>query len=276
MAELTLLPSWLLATLAGVLGLNLGSFLNVCTLRWPVDESVVSPPSRCPGCEEPIRWYDNIPVLSWLLLRGRCRNCRLPISIQYPIVELATGLIWAGVVYRYGLDYEALRGALFLTILFGIALSDARFYIIPDQFSLGGMVLGFGLAFLPGGLDWKFSLYGAALGYGGFWLLGWSMTWFMRRFTPERLEAAGVDQALGGGDVKMMGMVGAFLGPVGVGLTVFLGTLMGLVIFVPISMRTGKLIPFGIFLAAGAAVTWGWGNEILEWYLVTVVGIPVG
>jgi prepilin signal peptidase PulO-like enzyme (type II secretory pathway) len=100
------------------------------------------------------------------------------------------------------------------------------------------------------------------------------MTCALKRFAPERLEKAGVDQALGGGDVKMMGMVGAFLGPAGVPLSVFLGTVLGLLVFVPISMRTGRLIPFGIFLAAGAAVTYGWGQGIIEWYLGSVVGLP--
>jgi len=273
LSDLAYLPPAFVASVAGVLGLLLGSFLNVCVLRWPVDESVVSPPSHCPGCDQPIRWFDNIPVVSWLMLGGKCRTCQIPISKLYPLVELAVGLIWAGVFYRFGLEAEALRGSLFLTILFGISLTDAWFYIIPDEFSIGGMVLGLAMAFLPGGISWKGAALGAALGFGGFWILGWSMTWIMRTFTPERLEAAGVDQALGGGDVKMMGMVGAFLGSMGVLLTVFLGTVLGLVVFVPISMKTGKLIPFGIFLAAGAAVTYGWGDGIIDWYLESFVGI---
>lgn len=268
------IPTGFLVLAAGLLGLALGSFLNVCTLRWPVDESVISPPSRCPGCEQPIAWYDNVPVLGWILLRGKCRNCGVPISVQYPLVELTVGLIWAGMAYRLGPDPEVIRGSLFLTILLGISLTDARFYIIPDQFSLGGLVLGLLLAPLPGGISLGRAALGAVIGYGGFWLLGWSMTWILKRAAPERLEKAGVDQALGGGDVKMMGMVGAFLGPVGVPLTVFLGTILGLLVFLPISWRTGKLIPFGIFLAAGGAVTYGWGEAILRWYLVTIVGIP--
>src|SRR5690606_8880656 len=203
-------------------GLLLGSFLNVCSLRWPVDESVVSPPSHCPGCDEPIRWYDNVPVASWLVLRGRCRACAEPISPQYPLTELGTGLVWAGVFAAHGASWEAARGGIFLTILFGIAISDARFYIIPDQFSVGGAVVGLATAFLPGGIDWTQAALGAAVGYGALWLVGVAGTWVIRRIQPGRLEEAGVEQALGGGDIKMMMMVGAFTGVWGVVLTIFL------------------------------------------------------
>src|SRR6266540_3639251 len=123
--------------LAGVVGAVFGSFLNVCILRWGAEpkQSVVRPPSRCPKCAAGLAWYDNIPVLSWLVLRGRCRRCGQPISIQYPLVELATGLLWAFLAWRYDLSLEALRGAVFGTILLGIALTDARTYIIPDEFT---------------------------------------------------------------------------------------------------------------------------------------------
>lgn len=243
------------ALVAGVLGMLLGSFLNVCSLRWPVDESVVHPRSRCPGCDSGIAWYDNIPVLSWLLLRGRCRRCGEGISIQYPLVEVATGLIWGGLVGLYGLEWEALRGALFLTILLGIALSDARFYIIPDQFSVGGALLGIALSFTVATISPVGSLTGAAVGFGLLWFVAWAGA---KAFKKE---------AMGGGDIKMMAMIGAFLGVQGVLLTIFLASFLGAVIFGPISIRTGKLVPFGIFLAAGAAVTYGWGNALVAWYM---------
>ena len=254
--------AWIVSALAGLVGLMIGSFLNVCTLRWPEDESVVFPGSHCPKCGEPIRWYDNVPVLGYVLLRGRCWACREPISLQYPLVELATGLVWAGMFSYAGLSFEALRGTLLLTILFGIALTDARFYIIPDQFSLGGLVLGLGLAFLPGGIDALDALIGAIVGFGLLGSVAVVGKWMLKK------------DAMGLGDIKMMAMVGAFLGWAGVLLTVFLGALLGAVIFGPISYKTKKLVPFGIFLAAAAAITYGFGSEIIDWYLTNILHLP--
>jgi leader peptidase (prepilin peptidase)/N-methyltransferase len=252
---------------AGLFGMTIGSFLNVCSLRWPVEESVVSPGSRCPSCGEAVRWYDNIPVFSWLALRGKCRHCAAPVSIQYPLVELATGLMWAGVFVAYGPSWEAFRGVVLLTILFGISISDARFYIIPDEFSIGGTVLGIGLAFLPGGIDWIAALLGAVVGYGVLWLVGVMGTRIIKKLSPGRLEEAGVDQAMGGGDVKMMMMIGAFLGVWGVALTTFLGSVLALVVYGPISAMSKRLVPLGVFLAAGAAGAYAWGDQMIAWYL---------
>ena len=173
----------------------------------------------------------------------------------------------------HGLSVEALRGSVFLTILFGIALSDARFYIIPDQFSLGGTLVGLGLAFLPGaGLPWLRAILGAAIGFGGMWLIAVGGTWMVETLRPGRLEEAGVDRALGGGDVKMMALVGAFLGAWGVATTVFFGSLFALLVFGPISYFTKRLIPLGIFLAAGAALSYGWGDQVLDWYRAEILG----
>ena len=268
----------ILIVYATFLGAVIGSFLNVCVHRWPRDLSVLRPRSRCPRCEQPIRWYDNIPIVSWLLLRGRCRNCGEPISWRYPAVELAVALIWGGSMLAFApgpLDYylggtgtlglveigEAIRVAIFLTILLGIALTDAEHYIIPDEFSIGGTVIGLALAFLPGGITPVAAAIGAALGFGLLWLIA------------VLGEKAFRKPAMGGGDIKMMAMIGAFLGWQGVLLTVFLGSLLGAVIFGPISYRTGKLVPFGIFLALGAAVTAMWGPMIIAWYTTTILGI---
>jgi leader peptidase (prepilin peptidase)/N-methyltransferase len=267
------MAEWLVPVVAGLFGLVFGSFLNVCTLRWPKEESVVSPGSRCPKCLEPIRWYDNVPVLSWLVLGGRCRRCAAPVSIQYPLVELATGLMWAGTFATHGASGEALRGAVFLTILFGIAISDARFYIIPDEFSIGGAVLGFGLALLPGGPGWLDSAIGGAVGFGVLWLVGVLGTRLIRKISPGRLEEAGVDQAMGGGDVKMMMMVGTFGGIWGVALTIFLGSVLALLVFGPVSMISKRLVPLGVFLAAAGGVAYQWGEPIIAWYLTSVVGM---
>jgi leader peptidase (prepilin peptidase) / N-methyltransferase len=249
------------ASAAGIFGLTVGSFLNVCAYRWPNDLSVVSPRSRCPTCEIQIRWYDNIPVLSWIILRGKCRDCREPISIQYPLVEFATALIWVGTFWYAGPTWEAGRGAFFLTVLFGIALTDARYYIIPDEFSLGAMLVGLAASFLPGGIGQGGAFIGAALGF--------SLLWAVAALGKLAFKK----DAMGGGDVKMMAMIGAFLGPGGVVLTIFLGALLGSVIFGPISWKTGKLVPFGIFLAAGAAVSYGWGAAIILWYQTQMLGL---
>lgn len=248
--------------MAGVLGLLLGSFLNVCITRWPSRQSVVKPRSRCPRCSNPIAWYDNIPVVSWLVLGARCRHCKLPIPVLYPLVELVTGVIWFWAAWHYGLSVEMLRAALFFTILLGIAMTDAREYIIPDEFSLGGTALGIALAFAGGLLAWPQSLLGAAVGFGVLWLVGVAGS-----------KLFGQD-AMGGGDVKMMAMIGAFLGWQGVFLTLFLGALLGVLIFGPMKlMGREKLVPFGIFLAIGAVATWFFGAGIVDWYRVSVLGL---
>jgi len=247
--------------IAGISGLMVGSFLNVCVTRWPAELSVVRPRSRCPRCEKPIAWYDNIPVVSWLLLRGKCRGCGLPISPMYPGVELLTGVIWAAMAWAYPLELEGLRGALFFTILLGIALTDAREYIIPDEFTWGG--LGIGLLFgLAGGISTLLpAIIGAATGFGILWLIGFAGQLILK------------EEAMGGGDVKMMAMVGAFVGWQGVLLTIFLGALLGTLIFLPLSLLgRKKLVPFGVFLSVGAVATWVAGPAIITWY-TTYIGL---
>ncbi len=247
----------MLALLAALVGALIGSFLNVCIHRWPRDESVVAPRSRCPGCGRPIAWYDNLPVLSWLILRGRCRGCAQRISVQYPLVELATALLWLSAVLRFGPTLEALRSAVFLSILLGITLTDARHYIIPDEFSLGGLALGLAFAAVPGGFPLTSAATGAVLGLVLLASVAWLGKLVFRR------------PAMGAGDVKMLAMIGAFIGPVGVLLTVFLGSLFGALIFGPIAWRTKRLVPFGIFLAVGAAIAHLWGQALVGWYVGT-------
>ena len=161
---------------------------------------------------------------------------------------------------------------MFLTILLGIAVSDARFYIIPDQFSVGGAILGIVLAFAPAGLSPREALVGAVMWAVGLWVVGKAGTLYIRRTNPARFEEMGVDSALGFGDVKMMGLVGAFTGVWGGALTVFLGSVLAVLVFGLVRRLTDRLIPFGIFLAAGAAIAFVWGDAILDWYLNTIVG----
>jgi leader peptidase (prepilin peptidase)/N-methyltransferase len=215
--------SWLPVTVvvfAALFGASIGSFLNVCILRWGTEpkQSVVRPASRCPRCGRSLAWYENIPIVSWLILRGRCRGCGLPISIQYPLVELATALFWAWFFWRLGLSWSALGSSVFATLLIGIAMTDAREYIIPHEFTYGGMAIGllFGLGYGPAGF--VTSLQGMIFGAGILYLIG-AIGGFI----------AGRD-AMGGGDVAMMAMVGTFLGWESVCATIFLGSCIGVVL----------------------------------------------
>lgn len=254
------MPQLFVQIYAFVVGAAVGSFLNVCVYRLPEGMSVVTPRSRCPVCEQPIGWRDNVPILGWLVLRGRCRGCGTRISIQYPLVELATALLWLAAAVRFGFSWQALSSALFFTLLLGIALTDARTYTIPHEFTWTGIVAGIALSFAPGGITPESSLIGAVVGFGALYLVAVVGEWVFRK------------PAMGGGDIWMMGMLGAFLGPVGVLLTLFLGALLGTLVFGPISLKTEKLVPFGIFLALGAAVTEPWGAAITGWYLHTFLG----
>lgn len=246
---------------AAALGAIIGSFLNVLILRLPKDESVVFPGSKCPNCQTPIAWYDNIPILSWLILGGKCRSCKAGISVQYPIIEFVVALIWFGAAWFYGQTLTALAAALLGTILLGIAVTDARHYLIPDEFSLGGLAIGMLLSFRGGQDGFLVALIGAAVGFG---------VLFAVAFVGEKVFGK---EAMGGGDIKMMAMVGAFVGWQGVLLTIFLGAILGTLVFVPL-LATGRkpLVPFGIFLAAAAAIVFVAGEAIIAWYWGLVVG----
>jgi leader peptidase (prepilin peptidase)/N-methyltransferase len=239
---------------AGLLGAAIGSFLNVLVARLPAGESPVRPRSSCPTCGAAIAWYDNIPILSWLMLRGRCRRCGSRISIEYPLVEAATAAIWVGVAWLYGPSWTGLQGAILLSIVLAIALIDARHYLIPDPLSLGGLVAGLALAPLPGAPSVLASLLGAVAGFGVLFAVGMAGEWVFKK------------PAMGGGDMKMMAMVGAFLGPAGAMLTIFLGALVGTIVFAPVALRTDREVPFGVFLAIGAAATFLLGDALADWY----------
>jgi leader peptidase (prepilin peptidase) / N-methyltransferase len=265
---------------AGLFGLLIGSFLNVCIYRWPRDLSVVSPRSHCPECEQGIAWFDNVPVLSYLLLRGKCRHCATSIPWRYPAVEIITGLLFAFLVWRFGLTVNAVRYFILCAMLVTLAFADAETRILPDEFTLGGLVVGaIFAAFVPVAdstfralagisgwthLSWRaLSLGEAALGIilpaGSLWLGGWL-------FQKIRHK-----DGLGFGDVKMMAMVGAFLGVRGTLLTLILGSLLGSVIGI-IYIKATKQdmgsyeLPFGTFLAAAAVGVALIGGSVIDWY----------
>jgi len=244
----------------GALGLSVGSFLNVCVARLPAGESLLRPRSRCPRCGERIAWFDNIPVFSWIVLRGRCRRCRGGISICYPMLEIVTAAIWVGLAVAFGPTWRALQGAILLSLLLAISLIDVRHYLIPDALSLGGLGAGLALSLLPGPPSLLTAVLGAALGFGVLLVVGLAGEWLFKK------------PAMGGGDIKMMAMVGAFLGPAGAMLTIFLGALAGTLVFAPVSLRTRREIPFGVFLGLGAAIAFLFGDLLVEWYSHTVFG----
>ncbi len=250
-----------------IFGLLVGSFLNVCIYRMPRNLSIVWPSSRCPSCSGPIRAWDNIPVLSFLVLRGACRTCRAPISWRYPLVEALNALLYGGLFWRFGPGWPFLIYAVFCSSLIVITFIDLDFQIIPDRISLPGIPAGLlaGSLILPDpflradALGWMSSLIGAAAGflvYYGIAVLG---------------EKILKKEAMGGGDIKLMAMVGGFLGWKGVILTTFLGSLAGAAIGLGqmffLGRERGSQIPFGPFLALGAVVSVFFGQEIIVWYL---------
>jgi leader peptidase (prepilin peptidase)/N-methyltransferase len=256
-------PEWYVVLVAAMLGAVLGSFLNVCIVRLPADQSLVTPRSRCPRCQTPIAWYDNVPVASYLVLRGRCRHCREPISPQYPLVEATVALLWALAAWHYGVTVRSLSAGVLGTILLGITITDARHKIIPHEFTMGGLALGLGLSVGGGVSGFGAAVLGAVVGFGVLFIVGAAGKAVLRQ------------EAMGGGDLWMMAMVGAFVGWKGVLLTVFLGALLGTLVFGPIALarnRSRLELPFGVFLAPAAAVTFLVGPTLIHWYLRLVFG----
>jgi leader peptidase (prepilin peptidase) / N-methyltransferase len=276
------IPPVLVSAYAFLVGLCVGSFLNVCIARWPHDLSVVRPRSRCPHCGHQLAWFENIPLASWLVLRARCRCCDEPISFIYPALELAVGILWLACVRAYGPSFTALRLAIFVTLLLGVAITDLKHYLIPDGFTITGL-----LVMLAGTLLAPFlgdspifagpfdALVGACAGAGLIAIVGWLG------------EAALGREAMGMGDMTLMAFVGAALGPARSIATVFVGATIGAVAFLaivyPIAMlRRGRvapqtelalgesrtplqlpLVPFGVFLAPAAVVMLLWGDRLL-------------
>ncbi len=263
-----------------LVGLLIGSFLNVCIVRLPHGESIATPPSQCPRCRKPIKFYDNIPVISYLLLRGKCRTCGLPISWRYPLVELLNTLAYGWVYRELGLNGEAILIMALCSSLIVITFIDLDHQIIPDAITLPGMVLGLVVApfFMPalaGPLpfsldrlmpqDWPYvesvinSFIGLVCGAAPLLILGW--IW-------EKLRHV---EAMGGGDVKLMGMFGSFLGWKSALLIIMLGAIAGSVVGVTLILlrkhEADHVIPFGPFLAAGGVATMLYGSDIISWYL---------
>ena len=271
-------------------GAVIGSFLNVCIARWPVEESVIRPPSRCPHCHTPIKWYDNVPILGWIWLGGKCRNCRAPISVVYPAVELVVALGWLLAALAWGPSLTAVRVAVFGTIMLGISITDAKTYLIPDGFTVFGLVFVLGTAIFtalrgdisPFAGPWD-AIIGACAGAGAIAIVGWLGEVVLKK------------EAMGFGDVTLMAVVGAALGPGRTLLVIFLGALVGAITFLfvvyplvrfkagrrgsQIEMPLGDTkpsmpqVPFGVFLAPAAVLALVFGQKLLDWYVGQLTGV---
>jgi leader peptidase (prepilin peptidase)/N-methyltransferase len=266
--------------IAGLFGLLIGSFLNVCIYRWPRDLSVVRPRSACTECEKRIAWYDNVPILSYLLLRGRCRQCGVLIHWRYPLVELLTGLCFAYFVHRAGLTPEAAKYCVFAAILIALIFTDLDMLILPDELTIGGFLIGLVLALFTPVPDSTFhtlaTLFGfqpsPRLGMLGEAMLGGLVPAGFIWFGGWLFEKLRHKEGLGFGDVKMLAMVGAFLGIRATLLTIVLGSLAGSVIGVIFIKATGKdasdyPLPFGSFLGAAALFAAIEGQSMIGWYM---------
>jgi leader peptidase (prepilin peptidase)/N-methyltransferase len=245
------------AALAGALGLLLGSFLNVVAYRLPRDESLALPASRCPGCDTPIRPYDNVPVLSWLLLRGRCRSCGTRIAWRYPLVELATALLLALTVIAVGTNEDVWLGLAFVLLLVPVAVIDIDHRIIPNKLMIAGTVVALAILGVTRPDDIPEHLVAAAAA-GGFLLIA----------------AIAYPAGMGMGDVKLAFVMGLFLGrDVGVAMLVALlaGSLVGIAVMAQKGTKEGRktALPFGPFLAFGGIVGLLAGEPIVDWYLRT-------
>jgi len=249
----------MLSVVAIILGGLIGSFLNVCIARLPKDESIVFPGSHCPRCGHPIRFYDNIPIISYLVLKGKCRDCQASISIQYPLVEGITALGSFLLFLRFGPSVAYLIYFVFLGALILITVIDLYHQIIPDVISLPGIGVGLLASLILPGITFWNSLVGALVGGGSLFIVATVYQWLFKR------------EGMGGGDVKLLAMIGAFLGWKAVILTILLSSFIGSVVGILIILIKGKdfkyAIPFGPFLAAGAVISLSCGEEIIHWYL---------
>jgi leader peptidase (prepilin peptidase)/N-methyltransferase len=243
---------------AFIVGAIIGSFLNVVIYRLPLEKSIVRPASHCPHCGVPIPPWQNIPIVSWLMLRGRCAGCGDPISPRYPVVELANALLYAFVIHTFGLSFQGLAGAVYCSSLLVVTGIDFDHKLIPDVITLPGMILGLACSpFLPHGfLDALLALFAG----GGFF-------WFVAAASDKILGKPG----MGGGDIKLTAMMGAFLGLQSLVVAVFIsllsGSLVSLVLMAMGRKSRKDVIPFGPFLALGGAVAFFWGRSIFAWYL---------
>lgn len=239
-------------------GLIIGSFLNVCIYRLPKSKSIVFPGSSCTQCGAEIPFYDNIPVLSYLILKGKCRFCKTSISFRYPLVEIISGLMAAALFLKFGLTPEMPVYYVFIASLLVVTFIDIDFQIIPDVISLPGIPIFFAASFILSDMTYVESILGILLGGGSLYAIAWGYSAIMKK------------EGMGGGDIKLLAMIGAAIGWKGVIFTVFVSSTVGSIIGVILMVLTEKnmklSIPFGPFLSIGAMAYVFFGPELIHWY----------
>ncbi|ADY73413.1 Prepilin peptidase [Desulfurobacterium thermolithotrophum DSM 11699] len=244
--------------IAFIFGTIIGSFLNVCIHRIPKEESIITPPSYCPKCGKKIKWYDNIPIISYLILKGKCRNCKEKISIQYPLVELLTGFLTTGIVWKYGISVTSFYFLLLTYVLVVVSMIDLKTMLVPVKLCYFAMIAGILFSIFVPSISLKDSILGASFGAG------------IILFIIETYYILKGKEGMGYGDANVMAVIGAFLGWEKVLLTIFLASLIGAVwgiIFMILRGKNSQLaLPFVPFLSLATYVTIIFGNELISWY----------
>ena len=243
-----------------IFGMCIGSFLNVCIYRLPESKSIADPPrSICPSCKSHIRFYDNMPVLSYIWLKGRCRNCNAPISFRYPLVELMNGIVAVALLFKFGLSVESLVYFVFISSLIVITFIDLDHQIIPDIITLPGIPMGLIASFALPTITLKASALGLLIGGGSLWFVAWAYNLIAHR------------DGMGGGDIKLLAMIGTIVGWKGVIFTIFTSSVAGSCVGITMMLIKGKnmkfAIPFGPFLSIGAIAYVFFGAQFIAWYL---------
>ncbi len=252
--------NFLTVSIIFIFGMCIGSFLNVCIYRLPASKSIANPPrSICPNCNSHIRFYDNIPVLSYIWLKGRCRNCDAPISFRYPLVEVMSGIVAVAMLFKFGLSLESLVYFVFISSLLVITFIDLDHKIIPDVISLPGIPIGLVASFALPTITLKASALGLLIGGGSLWFVAWAYNLIAHR------------DGMGGGDIKLLAMIGTIIGWKGVIFTIFASSVMGSCVGITMMLIKGKnmkfAIPFGPFLSIGAIAYVFFGAQFIAWYL---------
>ena len=252
------MPLYLIEIFVFIFGLCIGSFLNVCIYRLPASQSISHPRSKCPECDKLIAFYDNIPIFSYLWLKGRCRHCGVKIGLRYPTVELLGGLFALASFLKFGLNIEALVYFAFIACLLVVTFIDLDHRIIPDVITLPGIPICFAVSFALPDITFKSALLGILVGGGSLFLVAWLYSLLTKK------------EGMGGGDIKLLAMMGALVGWQGVLFTIFVSSLVGTLSGLAVMLQSRKgmklAVPFGPFLSIGGITYIFFGTQLISWY----------